>query len=175
VGIAQAIIHQPKLVILDEPISGLDPVQIVEMRKVIKSLALECTVLVSSHILSEIEQTCDRILVLQEGKLVFEGTSTDLQSRKTGSLMVSMTISGSPKAAQAALDSQPGVVVIDITDIGDGRLDVRVELAEDNREQLIGHLVSAGMGIRRVEEEGDELEDIFVALTKSAAATVGDR
>ena len=84
VGIAQAIIHRPTLVILDEPISGLDPVQIVEMRKVIRGLAEECTVLVSSHILSEIEQTCDRILVLQAGKLVFVGDGEALRGRRTG-------------------------------------------------------------------------------------------
>jgi len=175
VGIAQAIIHKPKLVILDEPISGLDPVQIVEMRKVIKGLALECTVLVSSHILSEIEQTCDRILVLQQGKLVFEGTSGDLQSRKTGSLTVSMTLSGSEESVRAALADQSGVEVVALESSGDGRVDVHIDLADDNREQLIAHLVGAGLGIRRVEEEGDELEDIFVALTKSAAATGGDR
>lgn len=175
VGIAQAIIHKPQLVILDEPISGLDPVQIVEMRKVIRSLGEECTVLVSSHILSEIEQTCDRILVLQRGKLVFEGTSADLHARKTGSIVLSMSVTGGPEAARAALDDQHGVNVLACDDTGEGRMTLRIELAEDNREDVVRMLVEAGLGLRRLEEEGDELEDIFVALTKSASATGGDR
>jgi len=175
VGIAQAIIHQPKLVILDEPISGLDPVQIVEMRKVIRGLGQECTVLVSSHILSEIEQTCDRILVLQRGKLVFVGTGEELRGRKSGATILSLTVSGTREAARAALDDQPGVKVLDVQDAGDGRLDLRLELAEDNREAVVDLLVRSSLGLRRLEEEGDELEDIFVALTKSASATGGAR
>ena len=78
VGIAQAIIHDPKLVILDEPISGLDPVQIVEMRSLIRGLKDKHTVLVSSHILSEISETCDRLLVLREGRIVARGTEAEL-------------------------------------------------------------------------------------------------
>ena len=81
--VAQAIIHKPKLVILDEPISGLDPMQIIEMRQVVRDLRLESTVLVSSHILSEISQTCDRILVLLQGRLVARGTEAELR-QKTG-------------------------------------------------------------------------------------------
>lgn len=175
VGIAQAIIHKPKLVILDEPISGLDPVQIVEMRKVIRSLGEECTVLVSSHILSEIEQTCDRILVLQRGKLVFEGTSADLHAKKAGSTVLSLTVSGQREACRAALDDRPGVQVLEVTERAPGQLDLRVELAEDDRERVVLHLVQAGLGLRRMEEEGDELEDIFVELTKTASASGGDR
>ena len=78
VGIAQAIIHQPSLVILDEPISGLDPAQIVEMRKVIRSLSEQSTVLLSSHNLTEVEETCDHMLVLHDGKLIAQGTTESL-------------------------------------------------------------------------------------------------
>ncbi len=175
VGIAQAIIHQPKLVILDEPISGLDPVQIVEMRKVIRGLAEECTVLVSSHILSEIEQTCDRILVLQAGKLVFEGTGDELRARKEGSTVLAFTVRGTRDTARAVLDDQAGVRTLAVDDAGEGMLMVRVELTEDRREELVAMMVGAGLGLRLLEEEGDELEDIFVALTKSASDSGGGR
>jgi ABC-2 type transport system ATP-binding protein len=134
VGIAQAIIHKPRLVILDEPISGLDPVQIVEMRKVIRSLGEECTVLVSSHILSEIEQTCDRILVLQRGKLMFEGTSADLHAKKAGSIVLSMTLSGNSEAASSALEATAGVTVLELAEGSEGHLELRIELEEDHRE-----------------------------------------
>src|SRR6476469_5728147 len=84
VGVAQALVHKPKLLILDEPTSGLDPVQIVEMRKLIRSLKGEHTVLVSSHILSEISQTCDRLLVIQAGEIVAQGTEAELAQRFGG-------------------------------------------------------------------------------------------
>jgi ABC-2 type transport system ATP-binding protein len=175
VGIAQAIIHKPRLVILDEPISGLDPVQIVEMRKVIRSLGEECTVLVSSHILSEIEQTCDRILVLQRGKLMFEGTSADLHAKKAGSIVLSMTLSGTSDAASTAIEATAGATVLELTEGSEGHLELRVELAEDHREQVVRSLVEAGLGLRRMEEEGDELEDIFVQLTQTPSTSGGDR
>ena len=174
VGIAQAIIHKPKLVILDEPISGLDPVQIVEMRHVIRSLAEERTVLVSSHILSEIEQTCDRILVLQGGRLVFEGEGESLRARKQGGTTIALTVRGTADAARAALADLDGVSILECSPSGD-LLELRLELTEDARETVVHALVHAGLGLRRLEEEGDELEDVFVALTKSAATNGGDR
>ena len=175
VGIAQAIIHRPTLVILDEPISGLDPVQIVEMRKVIRGLAEECTVLVSSHILSEIEQTCDRILVLQAGKLVFVGDGEALRERRTGAVVVGLTVRGTADAARAALADLTGVSILDASPQTTDCVDLRVELNEDRREDIVRVLVEAGLGIRRVEEDGDELEDIFVALTRNATTPGGDR
>src|SRR5262245_11695542 len=92
VGIAQAIVHRPEVVILDEPISGLDPQQIVEMRKVVRSLKEFATVLISSHILSEIEQTCDRILVIHQGKLVAEGSEEELGARGERDRNVSVVV-----------------------------------------------------------------------------------
>jgi ABC-2 type transport system ATP-binding protein len=175
VGIAQAIIHKPKLVILDEPISGLDPVQIVEMRRVIRGLAEECTVLVSSHILSEIEQTCDRILVLQAGRLVFEGEGETLRERKQGATTLALTLRGSADVVRSALNDQAGVTLLDITESANELVELRLELTEDRREDVVHALVLAGLGLRRLEEEGDELEDVFVALTKSAGTTGGDR
>ena len=102
VGIAQAIVHGPKLVILDEPISGLDPMQIKDMRAVIRGLAKECTVLLSSHNLPEISQTCDRILVLHRGRLVAMGSEHELAHMKTG-LRVDIVVKGELEAVRAML------------------------------------------------------------------------
>jgi len=169
VGIAQAIIHQPRLVILDEPISGLDPVQIVEMRKVIQGLKSDCTVLVSSHILSEISQTCDRILVLNSGRLVAQGTEQELSGlfQSTGS--VDLTVRAEEAQATEALESCESVESISVLGQSDGCVELRVKMSSDAREELVSILVNAGMGVRRVDHSHDELEDIFLELTRSGA------
>jgi ABC-2 type transport system ATP-binding protein len=104
VGIAQAIVHAPDFVVLDEPISGLDPVQIVEMRELVKNLKGDHTVVVSSHILSEISETCDRILVIKEGKIEWSGTERDLSValREGSRIAVTIRVAGaSPEDAEA--------------------------------------------------------------------------
>ena len=166
VGIAQAIVHQPKLVILDEPISGLDPVQIVEMRAVIRSLKSESTVLVSSHILSEISQTCDRILVLNQGRLVAQGTESELAGRFHIGGSVDFVLRGDLEKIRLLLEGQDGVKkVIDLGSDGDA-VRFRVSMAEDIREDLVGALVGTGVGIRGVSDAHEELEGIFLDLTQ---------
>ena len=165
VGIAQAIVHAPKLVILDEPISGLDPVQIVEMRDVIRSLKSESTVLVSSHILSEISQTCDRLLVLNQGRLVAQGTENELAGRFHIGGSVDLVLRGDPTEIRSLLEAQSDVKkVIDLGQDGDN-VRVRVSMANDVRESLVNALVQGGVGIRGVTDAHDELEGIFLDLT----------
>ncbi len=94
VGVAQALVHKPKLLILDEPTSGLDPVQIVEMRSTIKVLRGEHTILLSSHILSEISQTCDRLLVIQHGEIVAQGSEQDLATQLGGGGTIEIEVAG---------------------------------------------------------------------------------
>jgi ABC-2 type transport system ATP-binding protein len=167
VGIAQAIIHEPKLVILDEPISGLDPVQIVEMRQVIQGLRAESTVIVSSHILSEISQTCDRILVLNGGKLVAQGTEVELAGRFHIVGAVDLLLRGEPEVIRSILEGQEGVKkVIDMPDSPDGLNRFRVSMSTDVRELVIAQLVAKGVGIRGVTDAHDELEGIFLDLTR---------
>jgi len=172
VGIAQAILHSPELVILDEPISGLDPVQIVEMRSVIRNLKTKCTVLISSHILSEVHQTCDRLLVLNKGRLVAEGTEEDLAQRAAGgSTRIRLVARGTATALTGALTGQHGVGNVDIDSEAGGFVHAQLDLTEDCREQVVAALVSAGLGIRRVEDAEGELEHIFLDITKSTEAS----
>jgi ABC-2 type transport system ATP-binding protein len=103
VGLAQAMIHDPEILILDEPTSGLDPNQIVEIRKLIKELGKEKTVILSSHILSEVEATCDRILIINKGKIVADGTSDTLRRQAQGQELISVQIEGDPEKVKKAL------------------------------------------------------------------------
>jgi len=172
VGIAQAILHKPELVILDEPISGLDPVQIVEMRSVIRNLKSECTVLISSHILSEVHQTCDRILVLNEGKLVAEGTEDELARRATGgSARISVVVRGAAATLATTLAGLSAVTGHTVDSESNGLVHASIDLGDDCREAVVAALVGAGMGIRRIEDTEGELEHIFLDITKSKEAS----
>ncbi len=165
VGIAQAIIHDPELVILDEPIAGLDPVQIVDMRDVLQRLKEKRTVLVSSHILSEISETCERILVLHEGRLVADGTEEELFERMGTGNHLEMTVRGAPDVLETALDEHSDVEHWSISSRDDECLDVDVTTTEDDREALVAELVERDLGIRRLEESESELEQIFLGVT----------
>jgi ABC-2 type transport system ATP-binding protein len=170
VGIAQAIIHGPSLVILDEPISGLDPVQIVEMRAVIRSLKDEATVLVSSHILSEIEQTCDRILVLRDGELVVDETHQTLAARLNTGNRVKLIVTGPASDAVAVLQAVDGVESVTVNNERDGQVRLEVTMADDHREALVVALVQAGIGLRQLEDALDELEELFIEMNRNISA-----
>lgn len=171
VGIAQAIIHQPRLVILDEPISGLDPKQIVEMRQVVRALGKQCTVLISSHILAEISETCDRILVLNGGRIVAAGVEADLaQAAGAHGTRLTLQVRGAREAVEGAIKHVAGVQKWEAVDEPGGLLKLHVALAQDHRESLVAALVAAGVGVRRVVEDESELESIFLGLTQGATA-----
>jgi ABC-2 type transport system ATP-binding protein len=170
VGIAQAIIHSPRLVILDEPISGLDPYQIVEMREVIKGLAAEATVLVSSHILSEISQTCDRLLVLGAGRLVAQGTEEELSGGGGTGVDLELTLRGDAQRIHSLLSGLASVETFELTSGEGGTVQATVRLLSDEREALVVALVGAGVGVRQIGESHSELERIFLNLTRVTAA-----
>jgi ABC-2 type transport system ATP-binding protein len=168
VGIAQAIVHRPEVVILDEPISGLDPQQIVEMRKVVRSLKDFATVLISSHILSEIEQTCDRILVIHRGRLVAEGSDEELGARGERDRNVSVTVRGPAGDLRAVLDAAAFVERYELVDAtGDPR--AKVTLTGDHRKALVAALVAADLELRELTAASSEteLEQIFLRLTSA--------
>ncbi|MCB9779651.1 MAG: ABC transporter ATP-binding protein [Alphaproteobacteria bacterium] len=176
VGIAQAILHRPKLVILDEPISGLDPAQIREMRRVIRALAQESTVLISSHNLHEISATCDRILVLRKGALVREPDGAqDPVAPTIGGLAggparhhVALTLRGDGPAIEQHLKDS-ALVEGQSLKVGPELVLAYVLMHEDRVEELVEGLVRAGFGVRRVEDGlSTQLEDVFLDLTAEA-------
>ena len=171
VGIAQAIIHAPRLVILDEPISGLDPKQIVEMRQVVRALGKQCTVLISSHILAEISETCDRILVLNGGRIVAQGTEADLAaSAGAHGTRLTLQVRADKARVEGALRSVASVASCTILEEPGGLLKLHIGLSQDNRESVVAALVTAGVGVRRMIEDESELEAIFLGLTEGATA-----
>ncbi len=178
VGIAQSIVHEPKLVVLDEPISGLDPAQIVAMRSLIRGLKEKHTVLLSSHILAEITHTADRILVLHGGKIVAQGHEADLVGG--GKKKVEIVARGSLAAIQKGeLLRAAGVTDADASDVagadGTGLIRVRARFdSDDVRERLISTLVEHGFGIRTVVDLESDLEALFLKLTGGAKRPDGD-
>ena len=169
VGIAQSIVHKPDFVMLDEPINGLDPKQIVGMRDVIQTLREEHTVLVSSHILSEISRTCDQLLVLREGSIVARGSESDLLQKDTKS-QVRLSVRGSRPDVEVVMASVEGAedFVFVREDQGLLTFDVMVN-AGIAREEIVAALVQSDIGVRALENRDSGLEELFLDLTQGAA------
>jgi ABC-2 type transport system ATP-binding protein len=172
-GIAQAIVHEPSLVVLDEPINGLDPVQIVEMRKLVRSLGGDRTVIVSSHNLSEISETCDRILVITDGQVSAAGTEAELSAQWLERIRIAVTARESAACSasevESALSSVPGVVSatkVAATEPGEGVVSFEVEASEDVRDRLCHALVTRGVPVLEVRRNARELESVFLSLAK---------
>lgn len=170
VGVAQAMVHNPQLLILDEPTGGLDPVQIVEMRELIRRLKGSHTVLVSSHILSEISQVCDRLLVIQGGQIVAQGTETDLAKQLGRGGNIILEVRGSGSDAKAALAKVSGVGRVEVTHEAGGICALRVEGAGEVRPALVKALVQADLDVLKVDKDEHQLESIFLKLTHGKEA-----
>lgn len=166
VGIAQAVIHRPRLLILDEPFNGLDPVQTVEMRTMIRSLLGVKTILVSSHILPEISETCDRMLVIRAGEIVASGTEAELSAKMLHGMALEMEVRGDREAVLARVRAVEGVTGVEVESEREGLLSLRVATAADSREALARALHDAGFGLRRLDRAGRELEAVFLELSR---------
>jgi ABC-2 type transport system ATP-binding protein len=167
VGIAQAIIHDPKLLILDEPISGLDPVQIVEMRGLIKGLGGDHTILISSHILSEVEETCDHLLVLNDGELVGQGTEEEILTAFSHSLNFNLSVQGDFEAVGRLLTEHPLVSAITAGRRRGEIANWSIVLERDEPAAVAQSLIEAGFGLHRLEASRGQLESAFLALTRT--------
>ncbi len=170
VGVAQALVHKPKLLILDEPTGGLDPVQIVEMRNLIRQLKGEHTVLVSSHILSEISQVCDRLLVIQGGEIVAQGTEDQLARNLGGGGAVEVEVRGSSQAALDTLQSVPGVTGVQLLRLDGELASLRIDAPAELRPALVKALVAANIDVLRIDRAQGRLENIFMKLTGGKAS-----
>jgi len=168
VGVAQALVHKPKLLILDEPTSGLDPLQIIEMRTLIRNLRGVHTILLSSHILSEISQTCDRLLVIQTGEIVAQGTEQELAARMGAGGSVEVEVQGAAGRRVVDLTSSvPGVTGAVVVRESDGVAVVRMQAAADLRPKIARVLVNGGLDLMRIDRGAAQLESIFLELTRN--------
>ena len=180
VGLAQAIIHNPEVLILDEPTSGLDPKQILETRDLIKSLAGDHTIILSTHILPEVEQTCESVIIISQGHVVARDSVENLTSRLRGSETVAVEVeprSGELDTAvvQAKLEQVAGVSRVVYRDTKAGRSHFEVESLQGRpvRAELARAVVESGWNLNELRGVNLSLEDIFLQLTNTDQAASG--
>ncbi len=176
VGLADALVARPPILILDEPTAGLDPNQIREVRDVIKALGAEHTVLLSTHILSEVEASASRVLLIHKGRIAFDGPTSDIGKARRAA-EIELTIRGEADAAVRALEAIDGVARVTVVDraAADGAVTLRCAWKKDLgdaarvTESAVAALVAAGVGVREVRAAGGSLEDLFAELTRDEA------
>jgi ABC-2 type transport system ATP-binding protein len=172
-GLAQALLHRPELLILDEPTSGLDPNQQEDMRALIRSLGRERTVILSTHVLPEVEAVCDRVLIIHAGKLVADGSVEDIRSRVAGGARVAVVLRAEAGAAAAALQALPFVLSVGVVEraADPGRVRATLELdgpASPERLEAVAALASdRRMALSELSVETATLERVFADLTTS--------
>lgn len=164
VGLAQAVLHEPEVLILDEPTIGLDPAQIIEVRNLIRELGRNHTIMLSTHILSEAQQVCNRVMIINKGRIVAEDTPERLQSRLTGSQRVTLKIRGESDGLIENLGGIPGVNRL--YEKGVGEFEFETMPGQDPRPEVARALVNSGFDLLEMKPIGLSLEDIFLQLTR---------
>ena len=165
VGLAQSLLKNPQVVILDEPTVGLDPKQIIEIRELIKNLKGDHTIILSSHILPEVEQTCERVVIIADGEVVAEDTPANLTARMKGSDRVQLEIEGEEKVVQDVFKSFPEVTSVNIEKNENGIVSLAVESKKDLRKEYANALINKKLGLLEMHLDKVTLEDIFLHLT----------
>lgn len=165
VGLAQAMIHNPEVLILDEPTTGLDPNQIIEIRKLIKELGKEKTVILSSHILSEVEATCDRILIINKGRIVADGSSETLRQQSQGQELLTIQIEGAKEEVYKGLLGLASVEKVDSLDGKEGFYRVQSKPENLSRKPIFDLCVSNKWYLTEMTGIETRLEDVFRELT----------
>jgi ABC-2 type transport system ATP-binding protein len=176
VGLAQAVVHDPDVLILDEPTSGLDPAQTRETRALISDLGRQHTVILSSHILPEVSATCERVVIINQGRLVADDTPDNLSRQLSAGrgIEVELSIRGDAVAAAAAIAKLPGVREVPAATTapdGEGRLTVSIDSA-DVREALASAVVEGGFGLLEMRSRVLSLEEVYLQLTTTEEGTV---
>ncbi len=166
VGLAQALIHNPEVLVLDEPTTGLDPNQIVEIRDLIRKIGKEKTVILSSHILAEVEATCDRILIINKGKIVADGTTKDLRKQAQGNEVLNVRIEGGEvNSIYDQLKKLEGVIMVDIVDAETSRFQLDGNSGGNIAKLVFHECVKNNWVLTELIPIETKLEDIFKELT----------
>ena len=175
VGLAQAILHNPEVLVLDEPTAGLDPKQIIETRQLIRDLGGSHTIVLSTHILPEVSQTCQRVVIINKGRVVAIDTPDNLTARLRGSETMYLQVAGPADDLQTTLSLLPGVTRVTAAAGREGLTDVEVdsEQGRDIRRELAATIVGRGWGLLELRPMRMSLEDIFLSLTTEDAAAGG--
>lgn len=167
VGLAQALLHRPEVLILDEPTIGLDPGQVVEVRNLIREIGKERTVLLSTHILSEAQNICDRVLIINKGRIVAEDTPENLQARLLGAERVMLRIRGETDDLPHTVEKVRGVQAVETK--AEGLIEFQFAPGNDVRPQVAKAVIAAGFDLLEMRPMGMSLEEIFLELTRSEA------
>src|SRR5262245_58114829 len=172
VGIAQAIVHNPDVIILDEPTVGLDPNQIKEVRSLIKNLAGQHTIILSTHILPEVEMTCDRVVIINKGRIVAVDTTRNLTSQLKGGERVHIQVKGSAEDLRDSISSLKGVKKIEVESFADSLVNAEIESESgaDLRAQIASRVIKKGLDLLEMRAISLSLEDIFMQLTTEEQA-----
>ncbi len=170
VGLAAAILHGPRVLVLDEPTVGLDPKQIIAIRELIRELGKERTLLISTHILPEVEQLCNRVVIIDRGRLVAEGTPRELREQSQGNARLRITVKDAPGDVADVLREVRGVEAVEAEvavepEATETRLGIDCGPGEDLREAVFRAAVERGWTLLELSEEKASLEDVFVRLT----------
>jgi ABC-2 type transport system ATP-binding protein len=168
VGLAQAILHNPDVLILDEPTAGLDPKQIIETRELIKGLGGEHTIVLSTHILPEVSMTCGRVVIINKGRVVAEDTPENLTHRLQGAATVRLEVRGESPDLEATLAGVPGVK--SVRRAKPGIYEVDAEAGRDVRADLARAVIGRGLDLLSLQQSGMSLEEIFLHLTTTDVA-----
>jgi ABC-2 type transport system ATP-binding protein len=172
VGLAHAMMNDPEILVLDEPTSGLDPNQIVEIRDIIREIGKEKTIIVSTHILSEVEATCDRVVILNQGEIAADSTTETLRQGRSGEYALNVSLLGADfESVKTELGSVEGVAVEEVHDRkaeGDDALHVKLNCrsSSDLREEIYGKIKKTDWILLEFHQEAQSLENIFRQLTK---------
>jgi ABC-2 type transport system ATP-binding protein len=165
VGLAQALLHRPEVLIMDEPTIGLDPAQIIEVRRLIDQLGKERTILLSTHILSEAQQLCDRVLIINKGRIVAEDTPANLQAQLAGAEQMILRVGTRDAEVIAAIGRVEGVARA-IPESGEGEIRIESRPGRDVRAEVARAVVEGGYDLLEMRPAGVSLEAIFLELTR---------
>ena len=177
VGLAGALIGFPEIIILDEPTVGLDPQQIIEIRQLIRGLAKDHTVILSSHILSEVREVCDHIMIIYQGKLVASDTPENLEQKMRGNETIELLVKGSPEQTGSVIRQLPSILSSQIEDSGEAgctKALLTVKEQNDIREDIFWTFCKNELPLLRLANTRTTLEDIFLELTSSESSRNND-
>jgi ABC-2 type transport system ATP-binding protein len=163
------LLHRPEVLILDEPTIGLDPGQVVEVRKLIREIGKQRTVLLSTHVLSEAQNLCDRVLIINKGRIVAEDTPEKLQSRLLGAEHVMLRVRGETDDLPLTIEKVKGVQSVEVKD--EGVVEFQFAPGQDIRPEVAKAVIGAGYDLLEMRPLGMSLEEIFLELTSSESRT----
>lgn len=166
VGLAQAIVHDPEVLVLDEPTEGLDPNQIVQIRDLIRSLAGQHTIILSSHILSEVQNTCDHIVIIHQGRVVQQGTYDDLVSHIGAQRPYFVSVRQNSGQLLQKLSTLSGLTQVKQSDLEDDRIDFTIDTNVTQIDHIARTVLDGGYGLREIAAKSKGLEEVFFQLTK---------